>query len=289
MLTELQTRVLDLIKGGQVGLATDIDGTISRIAAVPSAAYVSDEVRVALQKLVASQRFAVISLLSGRAALEACRLVNVAGTLCQGNHGLEILLPGSNRAVPVEAARPYPPVIAATLQTVHDRLFMRALVDTDQTEEAAWPRKLLFEDKGVTASIHYRLCANPEFARQAILAIVNDLARENSLKVSEGRMVIELRPPVPINKGTALTYLQTTYSLKSLIYLGDDITDVDGFLALKRLMQEQPLTATNSGFQGLAIGVRSQEMPPIVEASADFLLNEVSGVEQFLTWLAEQV
>jgi trehalose 6-phosphate phosphatase len=250
---------------------------------VPSAAYVSDVARAALQKLVSSGRFLVVALLSGRAALEACQLVNVPGTLCLGNHGMEIVLPGGNVATPVEAVRPYPPVIAATLEALKTRLYELVNSASDKAGEVDWPRKLLFEDKGVTASIHYRLCANPDFARQAILQVASELARQNSLKVSEGRMVVELRPPVQLNKGTALSYLQATYSLKGLIYLGDDITDVDGFLALKRLEGEQ------AGFRGLAIGVRSKELPPTVEASTDFLLDEVAGVEEFLTWLASQV
>ena len=90
----------------------------------------------------------------------------------------------------------------------------------------------------------------------------------------EGRMVVELRPPLVVNKGTAVNALRESYRLRGGIYLGDDISDVDAFAVMH-----------TRGFKGLAVGVVDEETPHEVTGEADFTLNGVGDVEHFFTWL----
>ena len=68
--------------------------------------------------------------------------------------------------------------------------------------------------------------------------------------------------------------------MRSGIYLGDDLTDVDAFIAIHA-------ASHNLDFQGFAIGITSQEMPKKLAAEADFTLNSVTDVERFLQWLSQ--
>jgi trehalose-phosphatase len=83
---------------------------------------------------------------------------------------------------------------------------------------------------------------------------------------------------VEVNKGTALLMLMERHGLKGGIYLGDDISDVAAFSAIR-----------SARLKGLALGVIGQETPHQVEKEADFTLNGVRDVERFLRWLAETV
>ena len=95
-------------------------------------------------------------------------------------------------------------------------------------------------------------------------------------RVREGKMVVELRPPVEVDKGAAVEALVRAYGLRRGIYLGDDASDVEAFGAMHV-----------HGFPGLAVGVIGQETPQGVAEQADFTLNGVGDVERFLVWLAE--
>ncbi|MFC2008110.1 trehalose-phosphatase [Chloroflexota bacterium] len=141
---------------------------------------------------------------------------------------------------------------------------------------------LTIENKGITASIHYRLCPEPELARTAILAALQKLPQARKLRIMEERKVIDLLPPVTANKGTAVLNLIQSYNLRAGIYLGDDLTDIDAFRAIRD-------ASRNSHFQGFAIGIISQEMPENLVAEVDFTLNGVSDVERFLEWMTQAV
>lgn len=282
---ELKYQALrELTQAGKVGLATDIDGTLSPMVASPEEATVSVECRAALTRLLELKLYPVIAVVTGRSALDARRLVGIAELLYIGNHGLEILKPYETEPQPLKAARPYPPLITSVLESLEYKL-------CHPKRETGWQDKLLFENKGVSASIHYRQCSEPEKARQEILNQLTPLVRQSGLLVSEGKMVVELRPPVATNKGTALLDLVTSYQLDSLVYIGDDLADAQAFESLKNYQKEKFLIASNpnlNAFTSLTIGVNSLELPAALAANADFLVEGVAGVEHLLNWLASQ-
>ena len=188
-------------------------------------------------------------------------MLGVPGMIYVGNHGLERWGGGTSQ---VRAdLKDFPAVIESVLATLEPRLEIAGIS---------------FENKGFSASAHYRLTADPEAARREILAQIKQLPQADQLKILENKMVIDLVPRVKTNKGTALRDLIREYHLQGGIYLGDDLTDIHAFRALHQAAREPD-------FQGYAIGVVSAEMPPSLTQEADFTLNGVADVARFLEWL----
>lgn len=284
--SEVFRRIVAAVRAGKAGLTSDIDGTLAPIALTPSEAFVPEGIRTALARLLATGKFALVALVSGRSPLDGRGLVGLPQLLYLGNHGMEMLPPGGDNPEPAEAVVKYKPLVAAALDLVHQNLLAHSPADFGFAPDTGsdWANALLFEDKGLTASIHYRLCPDPALARQTALAEIRAATLNTGLVITEGRLVLEIRPPVDINKGTALVDLAVQYGLETLIFMGDDLTDVDGFLALRKL--EQSLETFKQGF---AIGVTSPEMNPKVRETADLLVDGVDGVADFLNRLADHL
>ena len=87
-------------------------------------------------------------------------------------------------------------------------------------------------------------------------------------------MVIELRPPLDVDKGTALKTLAERLSLRGVVCLGDDITDIDMFAAARRLSAGGMAVAT--------VAVASEEAAPEVAEAADYTVEGVAGVSRLL-------
>ena len=78
------------------------------------------------------------------------------------------------------------------------------------------------EDKGATLSVHYRRAPDAEAARQAILGLVAACGEARGLRCREGKMVVEVRPPVDVDKGGALRTAVQRWHLRSVLVFGDD-------------------------------------------------------------------
>jgi trehalose 6-phosphate phosphatase len=137
-----------------------------------------------------------------------------------------------------------------------------------------------FEDKGATLSVHYRQTRDPEKVARELAPSLQEIAQTHGLHLTQGRMVFELRPPVGIDKGTALEELVEAYKLEAAVCLGDDITDVAMFRLARRLRASGRCLA-------YGLGVESRGTPGAVLTEADYLLQEVTGVEAFLDWLSK--
>lgn len=257
---ELAGRVVGLLRGGRAGLVTDVDGTISPIVERPEQAIVLPGAREALARL--ANRLALVAVVSGRTVADARKLVGVDGLTYVGNHGLEILSERGPELVP--EARPWVPRIAAVLDDVAR---MHAIPG------------VLIENKGATASLHYRMTPDPDQARRELLAILARRAITSGLRIEEGRMVINLLPPLTVTKGSAVSWLVREHRLERLVYLGDDITDAHAFRALAVLRQ--------SGVRTLGIGVVAPETPPSVRQLADACVASVREVAELLCRTAD--
>ncbi len=185
--------------------------------------------------------------------------------LVVGNHGMETL---SGTTLSTE------PSVAPYVVPVQRMLA--------QLREHPLPAGTLIEEKGPTASVHYRLATDWVAARDQLFALMAPLAVAENLLLTEGRAIIEVRPPVPVNKGRALHYLREEYALDALIMLGDDLTDVDAFHALRNMRE-------SGAVHGAAIGVliAGGETPPEILAAADATVTAVSGTADLLTALAD--
>jgi trehalose 6-phosphate phosphatase len=209
-------------------LFLDVDGVLAPIVPKPEDALVPDETRAELRRL--DERYALVACVSGRAGAEAQRIVGVAGLTYVGNHGLEL----------AEDAAAWEGRLAQFLATV------------------AWPS---IENKGLTASLHYRAAGDWESARAALEQISLRAEREGFV-ARFGRKVLEVLPPLDVNKGTAVRHLLAERGLRRALYAGDDTTDLDGFAALDDLDV------------AVRVAVASDEGPPELRASADLVVRD---------------
>lgn len=253
-------------------LLCDVDGTLAALAPTPEEVTLLPSVAQLLTRALAC--FDLVALISGRSAADVRTLVGVPGLLYIGNHGLERLDVNATRGhmdevlTVVQAAVPYIAAIEAALDVLKARL------------EPIFPG-ILFEPKGVTASIHVRATEQPEVAESAVYAAARQVARAHGLRVTLGKLVVELRPPVAVDKGVAVAELVAAHGLRGALYLGDDVTDVDAFRALRRLRDEHTC-------QGISVAVLNREAPPELGAEADIALTSIAQVPTFLRWAVEQ-
>lgn len=247
------------------GLLLDIDGTLSPIAPTPEAARLLPGVADLLQR--ALNCFDVVAAISGRGAADARRMVGVPELLYIGNHGLERWLPGEDAPQVIPEARPYLPAIA------------QALDQADHDLTARLPG-LRIERKGASGSIHTRGCAQPQQALQTVLETLRPTIERLGLRLTQGKLVAEIRPPLAVDKGTAVESLVRERGLRSALYMGDDVTDIDAFRALRHL-REAGVCA------GWSVAVLQEEAPPALAAEADLTLPAIEAVPAFLAWLIE--
>jgi trehalose 6-phosphate phosphatase len=244
-----------------VGLFTDVDGTISEIAPAPDEARVSPGCRESLAAL--ARHLALVVAVSGRPAAQARALVGVDEMLYIGNHGYDRWVDGGVELVP--GAEGYPARITAALDDLRRLLPIEGII---------------LENKGPTATIHYRRCPEPAAAVQAILSALKRVNEEGDLQVRLGKMSVEFRPPLDVSKWTGVRSLIHERDLNAVLYLGDDLTDVDVFVGLRD-------EGLRSG--SISVAVVGSETPPEVVAEADFTLDGVADVERFLKRVAAEV
>ncbi len=245
-----------------MGLFVDVDGTIAPIAPTPDEATVSPAVR---RTLAALSREATVVALTGRDTASARRVVGVAEIAYAGNHGMEWWEDGTATVEPL--AQPY----VGRIHRLAGHL-RAALADEPG---------VLIEDKGPSLAIHYRLATDPAVVRERVLAVLGGPGGAGGLPLREGKMLIEVLPPVAVNKGTSIARTVERRALGSVLVLGDDTTDVDAFEAARDLR-------ASGAVEALAVAV-SDDAPQALLAAADYRLADPAAVETLLTWLVGEV
>jgi trehalose 6-phosphate phosphatase len=202
----------------------------------PEDARVPEETRAELRRL--NERYALVACISGRAGADAQRIVGIPELVYVGNHGLEL---------------------DGEVAEWHERL-QQFLADVD------WPAA---ENKGLTASLHYR-GSEDEGAALVALQAVAQRAERAGLIARFGRKVLEVLPPLDVHKGTAVKQLLAERNMSRALYAGDDTTDLDAFRALDGLDVS------------VRIAVASEEGPAELREAADVI---VRGPEELLAIL----
>ena len=207
------------LAGSPLVVLLDVDGTLAPIAPRPEDASVPAPTRAAVASL-ARARDAHVALVSGRGAADARRLVGVDGVWAIGNHGLETIDPEGILSIDERVT-----AWEGALQSV------RASAE----EAAALVPGARVEDKGATLSIHYRLAEAGDVPQ--LESAVAAAAGKAGLRVTRGRKIIEVRPPLAVDKGTAVLALAkrlgATERSASILFAGDDTTDEDAMEALR--------------------------------------------------------
>lgn len=228
-------------------LFLDFDGTLVELASTPDSVSLSDEVRSLIRRL----QFRLsgrLALLSGRSMADVRSYLRPLDVAVAGSHGLE-LAQASEDSVGLEAPSGLPDAI----------LRLRKL-------ESAEPG-VLVESKPGGAAIHYRQAPAAEaICRETAARIANEIG----MVLQFGKMVVELKQP-SANKGRALRQFMSASPFAGTrpVFIGDDLTDEDGFAAAREL-----------GGAGILVG-------PERPTRATFRLENVGAVQAWLEAASE--
>jgi trehalose 6-phosphate phosphatase len=241
----------------RAGIFLDIDGTLAPIVERAEDAHVPDKTSRMLGAL--ARRYGCVACVSGRAAAEARRLVGVGGIAYAGSHGAELLEPGAAKPAVL-------PAFASWTGRVQD--FARARDERDLRL-----LRVRIEDKGPIVALHWRGVPDEDAARTRLEGVAQE-AEAEGLRTHWGRKVLEIRPPVEVNKGQAVRELLRRHDLRAALFAGDDATDLDAFDALDDVES------------AVRVGVRSDEGPPAIVERADLVVDGPEGVLPVLAALA---
>jgi trehalose 6-phosphate phosphatase len=246
----------------RAAILLDIDGTLAPIVRHADDAHVPEPTRA--QLIAVAKRYGLVGCISGRQASTARRIVALGSIAYVGNHGSEMLAPGGN-GVEID------PEITAHEEAV--RSFARD-VWTPELQRL----RVRAEDKQAIAAYHWRGAPDEGAAEEAVRAIA-ERAVAAGLFIQWGRKVLEVRPPVEMNKGRGVRRLLAGKGFAAGLYVGDDRTDLDAFDGLHALVEEGELEVA------VCAGVRSDETPPELEQASDLLVDGPVGVRALLTAL----
>lgn len=199
----------------EIALFLDFDGTLVEIAPVPDAVSVDRRVAPALD-ILRHRLGGALALISGRPIVVLDEFLAPQRFDAAGLHGAQIRLDG-------ELA----PVAAVTGEV---QRAMRELVRFANMHVG-----VIVEDKRLSAALHWRLA--PHLEGEA-LALMERLAAEAApaLRLQHGKAVAEL-VPAAASKGGAIAWLmqQPPYAGRHPVFIGDDVTDENGFAAVNGL------------------------------------------------------
>ena len=227
----------------------DVDGTLVDIAPTPEGVRVAPELPGRLERLSAACGGA-LALVSGRRILDIDRLLQPLVAPAAGVHGLERRR-ADGSIVRIEGTAALDRVRVEFARFVAGRPGVR------------------LEDKELSLALHYRLAPEEEPA-------VRDVARRaiapfaDEIKLLEGKMVVEVKPQ-GTNKGTAIAAFlrEAPFEGRRPVFVGDDVTDEDGFAAVN---------------EAAGVSILVGERP----SAACWSLPSVAGVHRWLGELVER-
>jgi alpha,alpha-trehalase len=247
------------LEGRMPAVFLDYDGTLTPIVARPELATLAPEMHAALASLA---RTCPVGIISGRDLDDVRSMVAVEHLWFSGSHGLDLLSPDGERSEAEQADALRPALDAAE----------QHLVRAVGVVPGAW-----VERKRFAIAVHFR--QSPAAYEPQLIEIVTDTAASHpGLRTSGGKKIVELRPDIEWDKGRALGWILERADLQRddvlPVYVGDDVTDEDAFLAVRS--------------RGLGVVVATDDR----QTAAHNRLRDPEEVEQFLELLthhAEQL
>jgi trehalose 6-phosphate phosphatase len=237
----------------------DVDGTLAPIVRHAEDATVPEATRLRLIEV--SKRYAVTACVTGRRAAEARRVVSIGSIAYIGSHGGEVLQPGASQTE-------VDPELEEWTRRVRE---FAASADTDELRRL----RVRIEDKAAIAAFHWR-GAPDEAAAEGALRDLGRRAEAEGFRVHWGRKVLEVRPPVPLDKGIGVRNLLRGADVRAALYVGDDATDLDAFRSLTEMAKAGELAVA------VRVGVGSDEGPPEIAEEADAVVDGPEGVRRLL-------
>ena len=229
----------------------DFDGSVATIVDDPAAATVLPEARAVLGAL--AERVGLVGVVSGRPVEFLVRALALPALTVVGQYGLERAVDG--QVVVDPQAQPYLPAVAAAAAELAEEL----------------PGLLIERKAGVAVTVHWRTAADRE---AEAIAVTERIAARHGLALYPTRRARELRPPVPVDKGTAVEGLLE--GRRAACFAGDDRGDLHAFDALDRLRERGALDTA------VKIAVRSAEVPRELLDCADVGVDGPPGLVDVL-------
>jgi trehalose 6-phosphate phosphatase len=237
----------------------DVDGVLAPIVQQPDDAHMPETTRRPL--IDVARRYGVVACVSGRRASDARRIVSLGSIAYLGSHGSEVLKPG---AIAPELDRELQAWTRRVQAFAHEAL-----------GEKLRRLRVRLEDKEAIAAFHWRGVPDEEDALAAVEEVA-EAAERAGFVPHWGRKVLEIRPPVRIDKGAGIVNLLRDIDLAAAVYVGDDVTDLDAFRGLSELQEAGTLD------YALRVGVRSDESPSTLQEEADAMVDGTDGVRELL-------
>jgi trehalose 6-phosphate phosphatase len=237
----------------------DVDGVLAPIVQQPDDAHMPETTRRPLIEV--AKRYGTVACVSGRRASDARRIVALGSIAYLGSHGTEVLRPGA-----------VAPELDHELQAWARRVQAFA---HDAYGEKLRRLRVRLEDKEAIAALHWRGVPDEDEALSAVEDVA-ERAEQAGFVAHWGRKVLEIRPPVRIDKGAGIVSLLRETDLAAAVYVGDDVTDLDAFRGLTELQENGTLA------YALRVGVRSDEGPSELVDEADIMVEGTEGVRDLL-------
>ena len=260
---DLRTALAPLLaRPASTAVLTDFDGTLSPIVTDPAEARPLDGSAEVMARL--ARHFGVVAVISGRPVsyLEEHLALPVPSDPVHrvrlvGLYGLEQSW-GDGRIIVERQAAGWSEVVADAV--AHLR--------------RGAPEGVLVEPKGLAVTVHWRQARQDEgWVNTAVAAE----AERSGLRAHPGRMSVELRPPLEVDKGSVVRGLAASCS--AACYFGDDLGDLPAFEALAAMGRDEDVST-------LSIAAVDDESDPSVAAAADVVVAGPPGALAVLAWLA---
>jgi trehalose 6-phosphate phosphatase len=236
---------------GRTALLLDFDGSLSKIVLRPDDAVPLPGTADVLDDI--AEHLAIVGIVSGRPVEYLHRVLATRRVALVGQYGLERW--HGDDVVVDERVLPYVDAVGAAAEEAERR----------------WP-DLLIERKGeVAVGIHWRTngAVDPR-----VVDGIDALAAKVGLAVHPSRMARELRPPLGVDKGTAVEQLAA--GMRTAAFAGDDAGDLPAFSALERMQREHGLE------HAIRIAVASSEAPAAVLEASDITVEGPEGLRALL-------
>jgi len=243
------------LKGHELALFVDYDGTLTPIVAQPEDARLSEGMRSQLTSL---SRHCKVAIVSGRDRTDVQHMVGLDDLYYAGSHGFDIAGPGDLHLQQPDVQESLPALDQA---------------ETQLRQKLAEMPGVKVERKRFAIAIHYR---NAQVPADKIDAVVDQVQKNlPSLRKKSGKKIFELQPDVNWDKGRAIKWLMDKLDLTPPqvvpLYLGDDTTDEDAFCALAD------------------IGITLRVSDEATHTQAQYLLPDTDAVAEFFQALLQHL
>jgi trehalose 6-phosphate phosphatase len=235
-------------------LVLDFDGVLSPIVEDPSTSAMPDRVTAILTRL--ARVLGLVAVISGRPTEFLADRVRVPGVTLLGSYGIEQFHDGMRQVDP-EAGKWLGQVREAS----------RALRDLLARSPGIW-----VEEKSVSVAVHWRRAPDRATAAAEVRRVTARVAAETGLSLEPGKLVEELRPPISMNKGLAISALLAAEKPAVAVYVGDDLGDIPALRAVRE-----------AGGYALVVDHGPETDPRLLELADEIY----AGPEGFADWLSK--